>query len=83
MMQNQLMQLIFWLGVIVSLPTLYRFVYAGSALIWRKLFPTRNIEIKIFDADKSLIKSITLHLDKRDRKRVIDLISDASSKGSK
>lgn len=82
MIQQQLVQLVFWLGVIVSLPTFYRFVYAGSALIWRQLFPTRKVEIQMLDPDRKIIKSLTIKLDGKDRKRVIDLIEEARSTGA-
>jgi len=82
MIQQQLIQIVFWLGVIVSLPTFYRFVYAGSALIWRQLFPIRKVEIRMHDSERRLIKTLTIKLDGKDGKRVIDLIEDASSKGS-
>lgn len=82
MIQQQLVQIVFWLGVIVSLPTFYRFVYAGSALIWRQLFPTRKVEIRMLDTDRKVIKTLTIKLDGKDRKRVIDLIEEASSTGA-
>jgi len=76
------MQIVFWLGVIVCLPTFYRFVYAGSALLWRQLFPTRNVEIRLLDQQHHLIKSVTIKLDRRDGKKIVDLIEEATAKGS-
>ncbi|MCU6680672.1 hypothetical protein M8320_01410 [Leclercia sp. H6W5] len=81
MIQQQLLQIVFWLGVIVSLPTFYRFVYAGSALLWRKVFPTRIVELRFYSANRSLEKTVTLHLDQEDGKKIVDLIDDATSYG--
>lgn len=82
MIQQQLVQFVFWLGVIVSLPTFYRFVYAGSALIWRHLFPTREVEIRLLDNDHQPVKTVTITLDKKSRKSVVDLIEEAKAKDS-
>ncbi|QWW78027.1 hypothetical protein KQ929_12140 [Leclercia pneumoniae] len=82
MIQQQLIQIVFWLGVIVSLPTFYRFVYAGSALIWRQLFPTRKVEIRMHDSEHRLIKTLTIKLDGSEGKKVVDLIEEAKSKVS-
>lgn len=75
------MQIIFWLGVIATLPALYRFVYACSSIIWRKLFPIKTIEIQILDEDKTLIESLTLELNPHDSKRIIDLMDAGMRKG--
>lgn len=76
------MQIVFWLGVIVSLPTFYRFVYAGSALIWRQIFPTRKVEIRVLDSERRSLKTITIKVDGSEGKRIIDLIEEASARGS-
>lgn len=81
MIQSQLTQVIFWLGLIAALPALYRFVYAGSSLIWHKYFPIKKIEIQLVDENKSLIKNIVLDLDKQDTQRIIDLIESSRKKG--
>ena len=82
MIQHQLLQIVFWLGVIVSLPTFYRFVYAGSALIWRHLFPTRKVEIRMLDSERRPLKTVVIKIDGSDGKKIIDLIEEASTKGS-
>ena len=81
MIQQQLLQIVFWLGVIISLPTFYRFVYAGSALLWRKVFPTKVVELRFYDANRSLEKTVTLRLNQEDGKKIVDLIDDATNHG--
>lgn len=81
MIQSQLTQVIFWLGLFAALPAFYRFVYAGSSLIWHKYFPVKKIEIQLVDEDKTLIKNIVLDLDKQDTQRIIDLIESSRKKG--
>ncbi len=81
MIQSQLTQVIFWLGLIAALPAFYRFVYAGSSLIWHKYFPVKKIEIQLVDEDKSLIKNIVLDLSKQDTQRIVDLIESSRKKG--
>lgn len=79
MIQQQLLQIVFWLGVIVSLPTFYRFVYAGSALLWRKIFPTKIVELRFYSSEHMLEKTVTLHLDAEDGKKIVELIDDATA----
>lgn len=81
MIQQQLLQIVFWLGVIVSLPTFYRFVYASSALLWRKLFPTKIVELRFYTSEHTLEKTVTLHLDTEEGKKIVDLIDDATAHG--
>ncbi|HFK5809121.1 TPA: hypothetical protein ACG0L8_004105 [Enterobacter bugandensis] len=81
MIESQLTQVIFWLGLIAALPAFYRFVYAGSSLIWHKYFPVKKIEIQLVDEDKTLIKNIVLDLGKQDTQRIIDLIESSRKKG--
>ncbi|MBJ9265196.1 MULTISPECIES: hypothetical protein [Citrobacter] len=81
MIQQQLLQIVFWLGVIISLPTFYRFVYAGSALLWRKVFPTKVVELRFYNANRSLEKTVTLRLNQEDGKKIVDLIDDATNHG--
>ncbi|EOC0702628.1 hypothetical protein ACIU3Q_005854 [Salmonella enterica subsp. enterica serovar Kokomlemle] len=80
MIQQQLAQIVFWLGVIVCIPTFYRFVYAGSALLWRQIFPTKTIEVRLYNHEHILEKTITIQLDKKNSKKIIDLIEEASIK---
>ena len=79
MIQQQLLQIVFWLGVLVSLPTFYRFVYAGSALLLRKIFPTKIVELRFYSAERMLEKTITIHLDAKDGKKIVELIDDATA----
>lgn len=81
MIQSQLTQVIFWLGLIAALPAFYRFVYAGSSLIWHKYFPVKKIEIQLVNEDKTLIKNIVLDLDEKDTQRIIDLIESSRKNG--
>lgn len=78
MIQQQLVQIVFWLGVLVCLPTFYRFVYAGSSLLWRRLFPTRVVEIRFLDANHKIENIVTIQLDRKDGKKIVDLIEEAT-----
>ncbi|EPR9646186.1 hypothetical protein L1C42_27620 [Klebsiella pneumoniae] len=78
MIQQQLVQIVFWLGVIVCLPTFYRFVYAGSSLLWRRLFPTRFVEIRFLDSNRKIENKVTIQLDRKDGKKIVDLIEEAT-----
>lgn len=77
MIQQQVLQLIFWLGVIFCLPTFYRFSYAGSTLLWRKLFPTRIVEIQYLDERNNITRKITVTLDRSRSKSIAQLIREA------
>ncbi|QNE49255.1 hypothetical protein [Klebsiella michiganensis] len=78
MIQQQLVQIVFWLGVIVCLPTFYRFVYAGSSLLWRILFPTKVVEIRFLDSNQKIENIVTIQLDRKDGKKIVDLIEEAT-----
>ncbi|HBW4601538.1 TPA: hypothetical protein ME601_004212 [Klebsiella pneumoniae] len=78
MIQQQLVQIVFWLGVLVCLPTFYRFVYAGSSLLWRRLFPTRVVEIRFLDSTHKIENTVTIQLDRKDGKKIVDLIEEAT-----
>ncbi|EMY3087150.1 hypothetical protein [Raoultella ornithinolytica] len=78
MIQQQLVQIVFWLGVIVCLPTFYRFVYAGSSLLWRRLFPTKVVEIRFFDSNQKIENIVTIQLDRKDGRKIVDLIEEAT-----
>ncbi|HBM2903211.1 TPA: hypothetical protein LVL13_004468 [Klebsiella oxytoca] len=78
MIQQQLVQIVFWLGVLVCLPTFYRFVYAGSSLLWRRLFPTRVVEIRFFGSNHKIENIVTIQLDRKDGKKIVDLIEEAT-----
>ena len=73
------MQIVFWLGVIMSLPAFYRFAYATSSLIWRKIFPTRKIRIQLLADDRTVSRSVTIQLDRNDGRRIVDIIDAALS----
>jgi hypothetical protein len=53
-------------------------VYAGSSLIWRKLFPTRVVEIRLLDSNRNTENIVTIHLDRKDGKKIVDLIEEAT-----
>jgi len=77
MIQQQILQLIFWSGVILCLPAFYRFSYVGSAFLWRKIFPTRRIEIHFTEYGRKKTNKVTITLDRKNSKRVAQLIKDA------
>lgn len=77
MIQQQILQLIFWSGVIICLPAFYRFSYVGSAYLWRKIFPTRTIEIHFTDHLNNKTSKVTITLGRKHSKRIAQLIKDA------
>lgn len=77
MVQQQILQLIFWLGIVLCIPTFYRFSYAGSALLWRKIFPARHVEIQYLDEEKKVVKRVSITLDRSGAKRVAKLLREA------
>ncbi|HGM4726459.1 TPA: hypothetical protein ACKPZ3_003124 [Serratia marcescens] len=79
MLAQQIMQLIFWLGVITFIPTFYRFCYAASGLIWRHFFPTRKFEITFKDEGTKAQRSVLIKLPKDDSKTLVKLIDEAIS----
>lgn len=79
MIQQQILQLIFWLGIILCIPAFYRFSYAGSALLWRKIFPTRRVEIQYLDEKSKVSKKVLITLDRSGAKRVAQLIREAEN----
>jgi hypothetical protein len=79
MLAQQIMQLIFWLGVIAFVPTFYRFCYAASGLLWRHFFPTRKFEITFKDEDSNTQRLIQIKLPKDDSKTLVKLIDEAIS----
>lgn len=83
MIHQQVLQIVFWLGVIMCLPAFYRLVCAASALFWRKFFPTKIVELRIHDEELNTTKVVTITLDKKRRKSVMALIDDATAKDGK
>lgn len=76
-MSQQVFELVMWIGVILFTPTLYRFMYAASALLWRRVFPTRKFDITYIDEQSNLKKSITIVLPKDKSKTLVTLIDEA------
>ena len=46
--------------------------------IWRKLFPTRVVEIRLLDSNRNTENIVTIHLDRKDGKKIVDLIEEAT-----
>ncbi|MBC3378474.1 hypothetical protein H8I69_04995 [Serratia fonticola] len=80
MLAQQMIQLIFWLGVIAFTPTFYRFCYAASGLMWRHFFPTRKFEIVFKDEDTNTKRSVLIKLPKDDSKTLVKLIEEEVSR---
>lgn len=70
-------QLVMWIGVIMIVPVCYRFCYAASSLLWRRLFPTRIFEFKFSDESTGSKKSLTLKLPRKNSELLVNLIDEA------
>ncbi|MBO8132473.1 hypothetical protein [Dickeya fangzhongdai] len=81
MLSQQILQLVMWVGVIMIIPTFYRFCYAASALVWRKLFPTRTFEFQYRDEESGHSRTITVKLPKGESKQLVSLIDEALQEG--
>ncbi|CNH84362.1 Uncharacterised protein [Yersinia frederiksenii] len=77
MLAEQILQLIGWIGVILCLPTFYRFAYAASGLLWRKLFPTRKLEITLIDEETKTERTFFLKLNRKDGRNIVRILDDA------
>ena len=77
MLAEQVLQLVGWIGVILCLPILYRFAYAASGLLWRKLFPTRKLEITFVDEEAKTKKTVFLKLNRKDGRNMARMLDDA------
>lgn len=80
MLNQQIAQLVMWIGVIMIIPALYRFVYAASALTWRRLFPSKIFEVRFYDEESNTQKSVVITLPKDRRASLVSLIDEAVSK---
>lgn len=80
MLAEQLQQLIFWLGVILFTPALYRFSYAASGLLWRRLFPVKKLKITLTDQSLNTERTVIIDLSSGDRKTVLQLLDEAVEK---
>ena len=81
MVNQQIFELAMWVGVIMASPLLFRFSYAASALIWRRVFPTRKFEIIYKDDDSQTIRSVTIVIPKNRSKTLVQLIDEAKKNG--
>lgn len=79
----QIAQLIFWIGVIAITPTFSRFCYSASALLWRRLFPTRVFEFRYHDEDTGLTQTLTIKVPRKKGKMLASLIDEAIAENSK
>lgn len=79
-MTQQIAQLVMWIGVIMIIPAFYRFCYASSALIWRKIFPTKTFEVRFRDEENHIDRTITITLPKDKSKTLVSLIDEAVGK---
>lgn len=77
MLAEQVLQLIGWIGVLLCLPIFYRFAYAASGLLWRKMFPTRKLEITLIDEEAKTKKTVLLKLSRKDGRNMARLLDDA------
>lgn len=78
MLAEQILELIFWLGVIAIIPTSYRLFYTASALLWRKLFPTKIVEIRYLDPENDVQRTVTIDLSKNLDIPLVQLLAQAS-----
>lgn len=79
----QIAQLILWIGVIMIIPTFSRFCYSASALLWRRLFPTRIFEFRYHDEDTGSTKTLIVKVPRKNGKMLTSLIDEAISENSK
>lgn len=77
MLAEQVLQLIGWIGGILCLPTFYRFAYASFSLLWRKIFPTRKLEITLIDEEEKTKRTFFLRLDRKDGRSLVRILDDA------
>jgi len=77
MLAEQVLQLIGWIGVLFCLPTLFRFAYAASGLLWRKLFPIRRLQITLIDEEAKTKQTLFLKLNRKDGRSMVRILDDA------
>lgn len=83
MVNQQLFELAMWVGVIMASPLLFRFSYAASALLWRRVFPTRKFEFSYKDEHSQTIRSITILIPRNRSKTLVQLIDEAQKNGDR
>lgn len=80
---DSVVQLVMWIGVILIIPVCYRFCYAASSLLWRRLFPTRMFEFQFSDENTGLKKSLTIKVPRNKSELLVNLIDEAIQEQSK
>ncbi|EGT5209051.1 hypothetical protein AGJ25_04560 [Cronobacter sakazakii] len=75
--------LIFWIGVIMIIPTFSRFCFSASALLWRRLFPTRIFEFRYHDENTGSTRTLTVKVPRKKGKMLASLIDEAIAENSK
>lgn len=82
-MNLQIAQLVLWIGVIMVIPIFSRFCYSASALLWRRLFPTRVFEFNFKDESTGVYRTLTVKLPRGKSKTLVSLIDEALAENSK
>lgn len=83
MVNQQFFELAMWVGVIMASPLLFRFSYAASALLWRRVFPTRKFEFSYKDENSQTIRSVTILIPRNRSKTLVQLIDEAQKNGDR
>lgn len=83
MVNQQIFELAMWVGVIMASPLLFRFSYAASALLWRRVFPTRKFEFSYKDEHSQTIRSVTILIPRNRSKTLVQLIDEAQKNGDR
>lgn len=83
MVNQQLFELAMWVGVIMASPLLFRFSYAASALLWRRVFPTRKFEFSYKNEHSQTIRSVTILIPRNRSKTLVQLIDEAQKNGDR
>lgn len=79
----QIAQLIFWIGVIMIIPAFSRFCYSASALLWRRLFPTKVFEFRYHEEESGVTKTLVIKVPSKKGKMLTTLIEEAIAENSK
>lgn len=82
MLTQQIIEFAMWIGVIMVSPLLFRFSYAASALLWRRLFPVRKFEFVFVDKVTNDKRSVTIVMPKDKSKTIVQLIEEATKDGA-
>lgn len=65
------------------IPIFSRFCYSASALLWRRIFPTRVFEFHYKDEYTGTCKTLTVKLPRGKSKTLVSLIDEALADSSK